>query len=152
LTSDVTKQGRIWTYAVNPHGLPLNDTPTSSFFLQTDDHYSCPHLVCPVAAKGNKFSQLSHSTSSSFGRSWVIIHLYHPVVPSPIALGEPTILEEEDEDMGHSPREIVRQIRKINLLRKSMRPSTLRQKELDSFYGVLVRTASGTCNYKIQTI
>jgi 6-phosphogluconolactonase (cycloisomerase 2 family) len=31
LTSDVSKQGRVWTYAVNQHGLPLDDTPTSSF-------------------------------------------------------------------------------------------------------------------------
>jgi hypothetical protein len=126
----------------------------------------------------------------------------HPFVSSgcPIALGEPIILEDGDDEntnrnnnanyttvvdmesyeqqrpshqrrrsyqlripaeerrdmlltMGHSPREIARQIRNINLLRESMRPSTLRQKQLDSFYGVLVRTAtSGTCNYKIQTI
>jgi 6-phosphogluconolactonase (cycloisomerase 2 family) len=39
LTSDVSKQGRVWTYAVNSHGLPLDDTPTSSLK---------PTVICPV--------------------------------------------------------------------------------------------------------
>lgn len=31
LMSDVSKQGRVWTYAVDAHGLPTEDAPTSSF-------------------------------------------------------------------------------------------------------------------------
>jgi hypothetical protein len=55
--------------------------------------------------------------------------------------------------MGHSPREIARQIRNIHLLRETMRPSTLpQQRQLETYYSALMRSASGTCNYKIQTI
>jgi hypothetical protein len=54
--------------------------------------------------------------------------------------------------MGHSPREIARQIRKIHRLRETMRPLILRQRQLDVYYSALVRSAGGTCNYKIQTI
>jgi 6-phosphogluconolactonase (cycloisomerase 2 family) len=39
LTSDVSQQGRVWTYAVDSHGIPTNDTPTSLFK---------PSIITPV--------------------------------------------------------------------------------------------------------